>query len=231
MDTAIVNTSLGISLITAGLVSRRDLSLALARAPILVAADGGANRALALGHRPEAVVGDFDSITPATLAALNPARLHKLDEQETTDFHKALRLIRAPFVIGLGCLGGRLDHELAVLNALVCRSQPPCVLLGSQDVAFAAPAGRWVTLALTPGDRLSLFPLAPVSGESEGLEWPIRGLQFRPDGRIGTSNRAAARAVRLRFDAPGMIVILPRRRLDAALAAVTSGPSDAAPRV
>jgi thiamine pyrophosphokinase len=39
---------------------------------------------------------------------------------------------------------------------------------------------------------------------------------------IGTSNQVVARSVRLEFDGPGMLVILPRRRLDAAIAALTS---------
>ena len=72
-------------------------------------------------------------------------------------------------------------------------------------------------LALVPGDRLSLFPLTQVRGRSLGLHWPIDGLDMAPDGRIGTSNRVSEARVRLEFDQPGMLVILPRARLDAAL--------------
>jgi thiamine pyrophosphokinase len=59
--------------------------------------------------------------------------------------------------------------------------------------------------------------MAPVTGRSTGLEWPIDGLAFAPAGLIGTSNRATARTVHLDMDGPGMLVILPRARLDAAL--------------
>jgi thiamine pyrophosphokinase len=69
-----------------------------------------------------------------------------------------------------------------------------------------------------------LFPMARVTGRSTGLEWPIAGLIFAPDGVIGTSNRVVARRVTLEFDAPGMLVILPRRRLDAAIRALLSAP-------
>jgi len=75
-------------------------------------------------------------------------------------------------------------------------------------------------LELSPGEVFSLFPMAPVRGTSTGLEWPIAGLDFAPAGRIGTSNRVAASRVELSFDAPGMLVILPRRRLDAAIRAI-----------
>jgi thiamine pyrophosphokinase len=59
--------------------------------------------------------------------------------------------------------------------------------------------------------------MAPVTGRSQGLEWPITGLHFTPAGQIGTSNRVVGASVTLEFDAPGMLVILPRRRLDAAI--------------
>ena len=49
---------------------------------------------------------------------------------------------------------------------------------------------------------------------------PIDGLQFETGGQSGTSNRASAAKVQLRFDGPGMLVILPRARLDAAISAL-----------
>ena len=51
--------------------------------------------------------------------------------------------------------------------------------------------------------------MGPVRGRSEGLRWPIDGLAFDPTGRIGTSNAATGGVVRLGFDAPRMLVILP----------------------
>lgn len=217
MNQPIVESLEGITLVAGGPVGRRDLALALRRAPVAVAADGGAAALMAAGVTPRAVIGDLDSL-PAELAArLPPGTCHRIDEQETTDFDKALRHLAAPFVLALGVLGGRLDHELAVLNALVARrAGPPCLLIGPRDVVLAAPPR--LSLALRPGDRLSLFPLAPVGGRSRGLVWPIDGLRLAPDGRVGTSNRVAAGPVELSFDAPGMLVILPRARLDAALA-------------
>lgn len=204
-----------------GPVGRRILSRALRRAPEVVAVDGGADAVLAAGLRPRAVVGDFDSISMAARAALDPGLLHRIEEQETTDFDKALRSVAAPFVLGVGFQGARLDHGLAVLNALVRRRDQTCLLLGPEDVVFHAPPR--LTLRLVPGDRLSLFPMAPVTGQSEGLHWPIGGLDFAPGGMIGTSNRASAPEVALRLDGPGMLVILPQARLDAALRALVPG--------
>ncbi len=231
MNQPIVDARAGITLVAGGPVTARDLALAVARAPVVVAADGGADRALALGAVPVAVIGDFDSLGQGARARLAPV-LHRIGEQETTDFDKTLRSIAAPFVIALGVLGGRLDHELAVLSTLSAQAGRPVVALGREDVVFAAP--RVLDLKLRAGDRLSLYPLRATRGSSIGLDWPIDGLVLAPDGRLGTSNRVTSGPVSLTFDAPGVLVILPRARLDACLDAISPGwrqpvgaPSDA----
>lgn len=201
-----------------GPVTRRDLAMAMARAPVVVAADGGADRVLAAGVTPEAVIGDFDSISQAGQSAIAPERLFRIAEQETTDFDKALRSVSAPFVLALGVTGARMDHGLAVLNALVRHRGCPCLVISNQDVAFHVP--KAITLRLKIGDRLSLFPMGPVSGVSRGLHWPIDRLRFAPGGVIGTSNLVSDQQVDLQFDQAGMLVILPRGRLDAAISAL-----------
>lgn len=203
------------TLVGAGALGPRDLALALKRAPVIVAADSGADRVLAAGHMPQAVIGDFDSISDHARGVIPAERLHPIAEQETTDFDKALRMIAAPLVIAVGFAGARIDHGLAVFNALVRQAGRRCIVIGSQDVVFACPPE--IALDLPVGSRLSLFPMGAVRGESAGLEWPVAGIGFAPDGAIGTSNRVVARRVRLAFDGPGMLVILPRRQLDAAI--------------
>lgn len=218
MNPPIVQSSHGVTLVGGGPVLRRDLRLAMARAPVAVAADSGAARLLAAGVMPQAVIGDLDSLPEAARAAVPAGRLHRLGDQATTDFDKALRSIAAPFVLALGFAGARIDHGLAVMNTLVRHAGRACLVLGPQDLVFAAPPR--LSLRLRPGDVLSLFPLAPVRGRSRGLDWPIDGLEFAPDGFIGTSNRVGAAQVELEFDAPGMLVTLPRTRLDAAIRAL-----------
>lgn len=221
MKSPIVQSSQGITLAGGGPFGARDLGLCLSRAPVPVAADSGADRLLRHGVMPKAVIGDFDSISEGARARVPKARLHVVAEQETTDFDKALRLVDAPFILALGFAGARLDHGLAAFNTLIRHQNQRCILIGPQDICFAAPPE--LVLNMTPGDAVSLFPMAGVTGQSTGLEWPIAGLNFAPDGRIGTSNRAAAATVVLEFDAPGMLVILPRRRLDAAISALRRG--------
>ena len=218
MNPVFVDSADAVTLVGGAPVARAQLQLAMARAPVVVAADGGADRCLAMGVMPHAAIGDFDSISLAARATLGPDRCHVIAEQETTDFDKVLRSVRAPFTLALGFAGARIDHGLAALSALVRHAGPPCLLVGPRDVVFAAPPR--LSLSLRVGDRVSLFPMAPVSGESTGLEWPIDGLLLEPAGRIGTSNRASAAQVQLHLSGPGMLVILPRARLDAAIRAL-----------
>jgi thiamine pyrophosphokinase len=213
MNNPIVESQTGVTLIAGGPVSARDLAAACALAPLVVAADGGGDRALALGVRPQAVIGDMDSLSAAGRAALAEV-IHPIAEQDSTDFDKALRHIAAPFVLGVGLLGGRVDHGLSALAVLSRRYLTPCLLIGREDVIFAAP--KSLTLNMRDGDRFSLFPMAPTRGRSTGLHWPIDAIDFAPMGRGGTSNRANG-VVTLEFDVPGMLVIVPRARLRAAL--------------
>lgn len=210
----IVESEVGVTLAGGAPFSRRELTRARRFAPGLVAADGGADRLLRFGTEPEAVIGDFDSISQGAQARLQ-GRLFPIEEQNTTDFDKALRSISAPFILGLGFSGLRADHGLAVLNALVRHPGKRCFILSGSDVSFLAP--KELALKLPLGSRLSLFPMGAVQGQSDGLRWPITGLSFAPDAMIGTSNEVCAPEVRLRFDAAKMLVILPVRSLAAVL--------------
>ena len=228
MNLCIVDSPDGVTLVGGGPVQARLLGMALRRAPVLVAADGGADRALAAGHVPVAVIGDFDSLSAEARRRIPPDRQHRIAEQETTDFEKALRSIAAPFVLALGFAGARIDHSLAVFNTLLRHPGRVCIVLGAEDAVFLCPPD--LTLRLPVGDRLSLFPMGAVRGTSDGLRWPIDGIALAPDGPIGTSNAVSAPTVRLRVDAARLLVILPRRRLDAVLDALLPPGADGGKR-
>lgn len=218
MSVASFRWKYGVTLVGGGEILPGDLDLALGHAPGLVAADGGAQTALTAGFQPEKVIGDMDSINVATRDAFSPEDVVLVEEQDSTDFQKCLSRIAAPLILGLGFLGGRVDHELAALSAL---AQHPhdCILLGKEDIVFCA--GSALNLELPRSMRFSLFPMGPVTGGSEGLKWPIDGLDMRPNGTVGTSNMVVG-PVRLRVDQPGLLVILPRAALEVVLAALES---------
>lgn len=221
MKVKIVYSETPILLVGGAKCSDPVLSQALERAKTIVAADGGAAQVLERGYMPDSVIGDMDSLDPALQAQLPPGVLQPIHEQDSTDFDKALRHIEAPLVIAHGFLGARVDHQLAAFTVLARRADRRCVLVGADDIVMIAPPH--LSLDLPMGTRLSLFPMAPVTGRSAGLRWPIDGLGFVPDGRIGTSNEVSG-PVELAFDGPGMLLILPPSAQEALLLGLSRAP-------
>lgn len=219
MKTPIVDTKQAITLLGGSQAATDAVDLALGFAPNLVAADGGAHAALRLGHIPKAVIGDFDSVNADTIAQIPSERLHRVSEQDSTDFDKCLRHITAPYILAVGFTGGRLDHELAVYNALTLHPDKRCIVLGEVDLCFLAPAALQLTLPI--GTRVSLFPLAPCRVTMTGLRWSFEDLALAPDGKIGTSNESSEDVVRLQTSAPKLLMILPLTQLEAVIAALT----------
>lgn len=207
-----------VTLLGAGQVNKDDIDLAMSIAPTLVAADGGAKIAVKMGQTPEFVVGDFDSISSSILKKIPKYAQLRIENQNSTDFEKCLDNVQAPLILGVGFLGRRLDHQLAALHALVKYRDTRCILLGKKDVCFHVP--RQFSISLKSGSRFSLFPFAPTSGRSTGLQWPIDGLAFQPHQKIGTSNCVVSGKVKLTMEQPGMIAILPRNALKAAVQAL-----------
>ncbi len=190
-------------------------------APVIVAADGGADQALRSGLEPVAVIGDMDSISPATRQTIPLDRLYQIAEQDSTDFDKCLRNIMAPMIIGVGFADGRFDHQLATCNTLCQRPGQRCIILGAQDLIFVAPPQ--LVLDLPSQTRVSLFPMQPVTGQSTGLQWPIDGLELEPGGQIATSNMATG-PITITAHAPGLLVILPQKYLRLVIAALSAAP-------
>lgn len=218
MNEAIVDESRPVTLIGCGTVKETVLRRAIVQAPAVVAADGAAQVALDHGIMPDAVIGDFDSIPEAARARIPPARLHRITEQDSTDFEKCLRNICAPLVIGVGFGGGRVDHQLAAFHGLMRHADRPCLLLGERDLVFLMPPA--LCLSLPQGSRFSLFPLGEVRARSLGLRWPLDDIGFAPGLRIGTSN-AVSGPVEIEVSAPAMLAILPARALEAVIAGLT----------
>ena len=208
----IVQQSQPVTLIGGAKVDNQGLRRALGLAPYLVAADGGADRALIEELMPEAVIGDFDSVSDSAQRCIPHDRLHPIPEQDSTDFDKCLRNIHAPLIIGVGFSGARQDHQLAAFNTLVRHPGQRCILLDQEELVFLCPPS--VRLDVPVGTRVSLFPMGAVEGVSDGLKWPIAGLNFAPDGRVGTSNQSTG-MLHLTLTAPKMLVILPATTLEA----------------
>ena len=217
MESENVQSPKPVTLVGGGDCGKTEIAQALAFAPILVASDGGANTCVKYGFLPKAVIGDFDSINQDVIARLTSATMIKIGEQNSSDVHKSLTRIKAPFIVAVGFLGQRQDHTLAAYFALAQNTATPTLLMGPTDFAFVSPDR--LSLDLPRGTRVSLMPMTRATGRSVGLKWPIDGLTLEPLGRNGLSNEALGQ-VDLEIDDPGCLVILPNAVLPQAIAAL-----------
>ena len=156
----------------------------------VIAVDGGLRHVLKAGLTPTAVIGDMDSAELSDLqtAGGNVAIL-KSEEQDTTDFEKALLALEAPLCLAYGFLGLRIDHMLACLSVLArYTDRHKVILVGADDVVYVTKGPFLMHLASEA--RLSLWPITPVKfAASSGLAWPVDGLTLAPDGQVATSNQ------------------------------------------
>ena len=166
-----------------------EISTAIRLAPRIVAADGGAAHVIAAGYRPERVIGDLDSLSDDLRVSLADV-VEQVSEQETTDFEKCLMRMDAPRILALGFMGGRIDHQLAVLNILARYADRRIVLFGAEDCAAVVPK-TGLSLSLPVGDRISLMPLGASQAWTTGLRWNLDGQSLAPDGMISSSNEVA----------------------------------------
>jgi thiamine pyrophosphokinase len=170
----------------------RSLARRLAqRSSLIVAADGGSNGARTLGIRPDVIIGDLDSITPATRKFFSGTRILRLPRQDNTDMEKALEYIRAETpakeVIIIGATGGRIDLTLGNLAVLSNYLQwVRIVVCGDGWHAFPVRGGE--PIYASRGTTVSLIPFGDCHGVTlKGLKFSLRDATLRA-GQIAVSN-------------------------------------------
>ena len=178
-----------------------------AGAGLVIAADGGARHATALGLPLDRWVGDGDSIDPGDLAALAAAGV-RVDrfapEKDASDTELAvLAAIEAGAdeLTILGGLGGeRVDHALtnvALLEHAALAGRPARLY---DDRAARISLIRGPAEAKLAGRVDDLVTLIPVGGPAvgvatSGLRYPLREETLEPGSSRGLSNiRDASRA-------------------------------------
>ena len=183
----------------------------------LIAADGGAAHCLALGLTPHLVIGDFDSIAPADLDALQRAGAQLVRHparKDQTDLGLALETaVRegATDVTILGGLGGRWDQTLAnlLLPTLPWLAQARVEIADGQQIIRYLRGPGQMALNGHPGDTLSLIALgAGAQGiTTTGLEYPLTGGSLQPGSTLGISNTFTGPQATITLDS-GLLIIL-----------------------
>lgn len=167
--------------------------------PLLIAADGAAQRLRELGWSPHLVVGDFDSLPPALREEHGDSELLHVPDQETSDIEKAVQVALdrgARRVLLMGTRGDRLDHWLTALSVMMAYHARVHIQLVDTRFVCEIVQGSLVWRG-RPGDTISLVAFQQAEGVSlEGVRWPLRGETLAPGSR-GVSNVMAADEARV----------------------------------
>ena len=162
----------------------------------VVAADSGADHALALGLRVDHLIGDLDSVSAIGRAAVaeSGAEIERHPvAKDATDLELALGAAVAlgpQRVLVIGGAGGDLDHELGALLLLAAPWFAPSTIQAWQGstLVTVVRAGTSATVRGAVGSRVSLLPIAGMGGMAKGittvgLRYPLHD----EDLPIGTS--------------------------------------------
>lgn len=181
---------------------------------LVIAADGGVQRALALGLQVDLVVGDLDSVERGTVEATG-ARLDLHGRnKDRTDLELALDAAvahGARRVLVVGGAGGRVDHYLANLLVLASPAYADAqvdALLGGARVAVVRDRR---VLTGRPGDLLSLLAVhGPALGvRTEGLGYVLAGEDLHPGSTRGVSNVFSAPTATVTLRAGILLAVQP----------------------
>jgi len=169
------------------------------RAGVVLAADGGARFLISIGVTPDAVVGDFDSLSEGDAARLSADGVELLRHpvrKDVTDGELAVgeALRRGAGEIALAGALGAQDHTLgplAILRRLAARGVA-ARLAAPQLTATVLISPAAVALHVAAGTRVSLVAMAgDATVTLSGLDYPLDRGVLPADACLGLGNHAA----------------------------------------
>jgi thiamine pyrophosphokinase len=163
---------------------------------VVICVDGGASNALALGLRPDVVIGDMDSVGTELREHLQQEGCRLVEypsRKDETDSELAVRYALAQGakeLILLAAVGGRIDHTLANVMLLTIpelETVDARLIDGNQEVRLVRDR---VLIVGRPGETVSLLPVSGDVGgiHTEGLEYPLHGGTLKFGAARGVSN-------------------------------------------
>ncbi|MBS1514203.1 MAG: thiamine diphosphokinase [Bacteroidetes bacterium] len=178
---------------------------------LIIAADGGANYLKEIKLSAHFVIGDFDSINEASLAHFKKKQTVVIQEndQETTDFEKALKLCIKNKVKGItvfGATGMRPDHTLnnfSILKRFYKKTN--IVLITDEFAVFYLP--KRFSFNYKSGETVSLVPMPIAAGvKTKGLMYPLNNETLEFGKREGALNKSDSDKVSISFKEGDLLI-------------------------
>jgi len=188
----------------------------------IIAADGGARHALALGKTPNVIIGDMDSFSVepfdrlrASDSTFNAEIIRFPTDKNETDLELAIAhalSLNPEQVLIIAALGGRLDQTLgniALISDPQLVTRNLCLDDGIEEVFFCYDQCEIHGVA---GDLVSLIPWqGEVTGvRTTNLKWPLRSETLFPNKTRGISNEMLGDAAQVKIKS-GLLLVVHRR--------------------
>lgn len=179
-------------------------------ADFILAADGGADNALAAHITPDAVIGDLDSASPRARKAFAEVPFIHVKRQDNTDFEKALdwlTLQKFDECIIAGATGGRLDFTLGNFLSVYPYLKQMNIVFKAQGCSIY-PLIKGIKFSARKGARMSIIPLTPCKNITlKGVQYRLNGADWQ-FGQTGISNVITAQKTEVLFDSGYMLMYL-----------------------
>lgn len=144
------------------------------KADFIVCTDGAANDFIARGGKPDAIVGDCDSISTEN-KLLYAHILHPSVDQETNDLTKSVQFCiqngRRDIAI-VGGTGYREDHTLGNISLLADYMEEGNVMMVTNYGIFNPMRGI-IEFSSHTGQHVSLFPIDSAAITTHNLKYPL----------------------------------------------------------
>ena len=180
----------------------------------IVVADSGLDQANRLGLKADLVIGDMDSVQPASLASAEKAGIEIRrypEDKDATDLELAIDAAAAAGFSRatiIGGTGGRMAHTMA--NAMLLLQERTIELdwLTSRARITALRNGQEETYPDTDGPLLSVLAIGgPVRCHSTGLKWPLADAPLIPGSTRGISNEIVDHTATVRVSSGRALII------------------------
>lgn len=181
----------------------------------VIAADGAANKLIALGVNPCMIIGDLDSVHPEILTQY--PFMH-VPDQNTNDYQKALHYLAMegllPAIV-VGIHGGFVDH---ILNNIQ-------LFMESDNLLYAPPVwglvlrdNKKMCWPMALETKISIMGIPEAIVSSQGLKWELDKTKLAFPGVTSCFNRSVLPEVELMVHTGAALILTYEEQVvDAAL--------------
>ena len=218
-ESGTTTTELTAVIVIGGLPPVPGVVAALPKYDLVIAADSGLHGASALGLKVDAVIGDMDSVDETVLNEAQDSGIaieRSPREKDNTDTELALLYAvarGATRIVVVTGGGGRLDHQLGVLNVLLHPKLSGARVEMYWDVAhvIVLRAGASASFTGRIGEQVGLLAVggAATGITTSGLRWALDSETLASHSTRGVSNELVEATATVSLQTGNLFVIKP----------------------